>query len=87
MLGFILSLIVIGVVAGSIARSMLHDLAAATRGNLMVLGIIGSFIGGLLGTLIRGVGLRLDPLGVLGSVFGAAVALWIYNAVGRRPMR
>ena len=87
MLGFILSLIVIGVVAGSIARSMLHDLAAATRGNLMVLGIIGSFIGGLLGTLIRGVGLRLDPLGVLGSVCGAAVALWVYNAVGRRPMR
>jgi len=87
MLGFILSLLAIGIAAGIVARSLLPDLAAVNPGNMMVLGIIGSFIGGLLGILIRGVGLRLDPVGIVGSILGAGVALWIYNAVGRRPMR
>jgi uncharacterized membrane protein YeaQ/YmgE (transglycosylase-associated protein family) len=53
----------------------------------MVLGIVGSFIGGFLGYLIFGHDLdegALQASGVIGSIIGAIIALLIWRAVGGR---
>ena len=52
MLGFILYLLVIGLVAGFIARALVPGKDAMTVGATMLLGIVGSFIGGFLGYVL-----------------------------------
>ena len=49
MIGFILYLIVIGLVAGFIARALVPGKDAMSVGATIVLGIVGSFIGGFIG--------------------------------------
>ena len=53
----------------------------------IVLGIVGSFIGGFLGYLLfhkdASAG-ALQPSGIIGSIIGAIIALLIYRAVGSR---
>jgi len=52
-----------------------------------VLGVVGSFVGGLLGYLIfhkdASQGL-LQPSGIIGSVIGAVIVLLIWTRVGAR---
>jgi uncharacterized membrane protein YeaQ/YmgE (transglycosylase-associated protein family) len=52
----------------------------------IVLGIVGSFVGGFLGFLLfrrdPGEGV-LQPSGIIGSVIGAVIVLLIYRAVTR----
>lgn len=53
----------------------------------IVLGVVGSFVGGFLGYLIfhkdatDGI---LQPAGIIGSVIGAVIALLIWTRVGAR---
>ena len=57
-------------------------------GATIMLGIVGSFVGGLLAdVLFRSAGedRGLAPSGILGSIVGAVIVLVLYNAVaGRR---
>jgi uncharacterized membrane protein YeaQ/YmgE (transglycosylase-associated protein family) len=59
-----------------------------TRPNAqsLVAGLVGSFVGGLLASLIAGDGLKLRPSGFIGSFVGALIVLGIWSAVspGRR---
>ncbi len=53
----------------------------------IVLGIVGSFIGGFVGYVLFGKDAAegaLQPAGIIGSVFGAVVALLVYRAVNHR---
>jgi uncharacterized membrane protein YeaQ/YmgE (transglycosylase-associated protein family) len=53
----------------------------------IVLGIVGSFIGGFLGYLLFGAdagGGFLQPAGIIGSIIGAIIALLIYLTVAKR---
>ncbi len=87
MLWFIISLIIIGAIAGFIARALVPGKDPMGIGATIVLGIVGSFIGGLLGWLIFGKDLdegALQPSGIIGSIIGAVVALLIYRAATRR---
>ena len=45
----------------------------------IVAGFVGSFVGGLVISLLAGDGLRLRPSGILGSIFGAIVVTGIYQ--------
>jgi uncharacterized membrane protein YeaQ/YmgE (transglycosylase-associated protein family) len=86
-LWFIISLIVIGAIAGFIARALVPGKDPMGIGATIVLGIVGSFIGGFLGYLIFGKDPgegALQPSGIIGSIIGAVVALLIYRAVTRR---
>ncbi|HVE63146.1 MAG TPA: GlsB/YeaQ/YmgE family stress response membrane protein [Mycobacteriales bacterium] len=88
MLGFILALIIIGLIAGFIARALVPGDDSMSIGATILLGIIGSFIGGLLGALVFGKdgddGL-LQPSGIIGSILGAVIALLVYRATaGKR---
>jgi uncharacterized membrane protein YeaQ/YmgE (transglycosylase-associated protein family) len=55
-------------------------------GATIVLGVVGSFIGGLLGYLLFGKDAdegALQPSGIIGAVIGSIIALLVYRAVDR----
>jgi uncharacterized membrane protein YeaQ/YmgE (transglycosylase-associated protein family) len=86
-LWFIITLIIIGAIAGFIARALVPGKDPMGIGATIVLGIIGSFIGGFLGWALFGKDLdegALQPSGIIGSILGAIIALLIYRAATRR---
>ena len=75
----ILAIILFGMIVGAGAQLIL----GRTRGSIdwtmaIVAGLVGSFIGGLLISLLSGDGLDLRPSGIIGSLVGAIVvtAAW-----------
>ena len=87
MIGFLLYLLVIGVVAGFLARLLVPGPDPMGVGATILLGIIGSFIGGFLGWALFGTDLddgALQASGIIGSVIGAVIALLVYRAIERR---
>ena len=88
MLTFILTLIIIGAIAGFVARLLVPGRDPMGIVATIVLGIVGSFIGGFLGYVLMGKDIQegaLQPSGILGSIIGAVVALLVYRAAtGRR---
>lgn len=50
-------------------------------------GLLGSFVGGLLASLIAGDGLKLRPSGFIGSIVGALIVTLIWRAIAakRKP--
>lgn len=88
MIGFILYLLVIGVIAGFIARAVVPGNDSMSVLATIVLGIVGSFLGGFLGYLITHHDANdgaFQASGIIGSIIGAVIALLIYRAVtGRR---
>ena len=89
MLGFILYLIIIGLIAGFLARLLVPGPDPMSVLGTMALGIIGSFVGGFLGWALFGHDLKdgaLQASGVIGSIIGAVIALLIYRALTHRRM-
>ena len=89
-IGGILVLIIVGAIAGFIARAIVPGRDALSVPMTILLGIVGSFVGGFLGALIFGKdaleGL-LQPSGIIGSIIGAIIALVVYNAVTGKKRR
>ncbi|WP_375429769.1 GlsB/YeaQ/YmgE family stress response membrane protein [uncultured Friedmanniella sp.] len=85
MLGLIITIIIVGAIAGFLARAIVPGRQAMSIPMTILLGIVGSFVGGLLGYLIfhSGNGF-LQPAGIIGSVIGAIIVLLIYTRVGAR---
>jgi uncharacterized membrane protein YeaQ/YmgE (transglycosylase-associated protein family) len=87
MLGLIIYLFVIGVIAGYLARLLVPGRDPMGFWGTVLLGIVGSFVGGLLGYLIFGEDLdqgALQASGIIGSIIGAIIALLIWRAIGGR---
>ncbi len=87
MLGFIVYLIVIGLIAGFIARFLVPGPDPMGVVATIVLGMVGSFIGGFLGWAIFGNDFSegaLQPSGVIGSIVGAVIALLVWRMVDSR---
>lgn len=74
-----------GLVAGAIARFLVPGEQPMGWLATMALGIIGSFVGGLLVALVWG-GELVSPTGWIGSVIGAIIALLIYIRLNRRDV-
>ena len=79
----ILFLLVIGLSLGWVAQmitgrrdSWLEALVAAT---------LGSFVGGLIASLLVGDGIQLRLSGIIGSLIGAVIVLWVWGMI--RPQR
>ena len=87
MLWFIITLLVIGTVAGFLARLLVPGPDPMSIPATIVLGVLGSFIGGFLGYLLFGTDIEegaLQPSGLIGSIIGAVIALLIYRVMVRR---
>ncbi len=70
----ILAIIVAGMLFGWLAQLILGaDSRNVDWGMALLAGIAGSFVGGLLISLIAGDGLSLRPSGIIGSIVGAIV--------------
>jgi uncharacterized membrane protein YeaQ/YmgE (transglycosylase-associated protein family) len=83
-LGSIVGLIIIGLIAGAIARFIVPGPDPMGWIGTIVLGIIGSFVGGFLANLIFGGTVALSPAGWIGSIIGAIIVLLIWRQVGAR---
>ena len=80
-MGLILFLIV-GLIAGFIARALVPGPDPMGWLGTMVLGIVGSFVGGTLAALIFGGTLDINAAGIVGSIIGAIIVLLIWRAMG-----
>jgi uncharacterized membrane protein YeaQ/YmgE (transglycosylase-associated protein family) len=86
MVGLILYLLVVGVVAGYLARLLVPGRDPMSFLQTVALGIVGSFIGGLLGYVLFNHDLdegALQASGIIGSIVGAVIALLIWRALHR----
>ncbi len=77
----ILAIIIGGMFVGWLAQLILGRTSRTTDWGLaLIAGIGGSFVGGLLASLLAGDGLDLRPSGIIGSLVGAlivtAVVMW-----------
>jgi uncharacterized membrane protein YeaQ/YmgE (transglycosylase-associated protein family) len=83
MITFILGLIIVGLIAGFLARLIVPGPDPMGVVGTIVLGIVGSFVGGFLGNLVFGGGETegLAPAGIIGSIIGAIIVLLVYRAV------
>jgi uncharacterized membrane protein YeaQ/YmgE (transglycosylase-associated protein family) len=90
MIGFIIYLLVIGVIAGYLGRLLVPGRDPMGFWGTVLLGIVGSFVGGFLGYAIFGKDLNegaIQVSGIFGSIVGAVIALLIYRAIGGRRRR
>ncbi|WNZ63393.1 GlsB/YeaQ/YmgE family stress response membrane protein [Myxococcus sp. MxC21-1] len=82
----IIAFIVIGLIAGLIARAILPGKQSMGLIATTLLGMVGSLVGGLVGSLFHRDGRLFDlrPSGIIMSVIGAIVVLLLVGAAGRR---
>lgn len=87
-LGTVVTVVIVGLIAGAIARLVVPGRQAMSILATIVLGVVGSFVGGFLAFLLFHVdpqGGFLQPAGIIGSIIGAILVLVIYlAATGRR---
>jgi uncharacterized membrane protein YeaQ/YmgE (transglycosylase-associated protein family) len=80
--GFFIYLLFVGAIAGFLARLFVPGKVKLSFGQTLLVGIIGSFVGGFLGYLIFNEDLdegALQASGIFGSVIGAVIVLLIYR--------
>ena len=90
MLVFIIVLIIVGFIVGLVARALLPGRDHLGFFGTVVLGIVGSFIGGFLQNLIEYHHLSIHsfhPVGLIGSIIGAFVLLLLLRLTGLEPGR
>ena len=82
----IIAFIVIGLIAGLIARAILPGRQSMGLIATTLLGMVGSILGGMIGALFsrdRRI-FDLEPSGIIMSIIGAIVVLMLVGMAGRR---
>jgi uncharacterized membrane protein YeaQ/YmgE (transglycosylase-associated protein family) len=81
----IIAFLVIGLLAGLIARALMPGNQSMGLIPTMLLGIAGSFVGGFIGSLLRSDGRIWDlhPSGLIFSVIGAMLVLLLIGLASR----
>jgi len=76
--------IIIGLIAGAIARLLVPGKDPMGWLGTLILGLVGSLVGGFLGNLLFSGEFDVSAAGLIGSVVGAVIALLAYRAMKRR---
>ena len=90
MLWTIIVMLIVGLIAGALARLLVPGKDPMGIGATILLGLVGSFVGGFLGWALFHHDAKqgaLQPSGLLGSIIGAVIALLIYRAMSGRSRR
>jgi uncharacterized membrane protein YeaQ/YmgE (transglycosylase-associated protein family) len=85
MIAFIIVLLIVGLIVGAIARLLMPGRDPIGVVGTIVLGIVGSFVGGFLQNLIQYHTVSVHsfhPVGLIGSIIGAWVLLLILRLTG-----
>lgn len=80
----IITFLIIGLIAGALARFLVPGDDPMGIVGTLVLGVIGSFVGGFLAAMIFEGDFDLSASGLIGSIVGAVVALLVYRAAKSR---
>jgi uncharacterized membrane protein YeaQ/YmgE (transglycosylase-associated protein family) len=81
----IIGLILFGMLIGAGAQLLLgRSTRSIDWGMALVSGLVGSFVGGLLFSLVAGEGLELRPSGIIGSLIGAVIVTAAWQWFNRR---
>jgi uncharacterized membrane protein YeaQ/YmgE (transglycosylase-associated protein family) len=86
-IGLIISIIIVGLIAGALARLIVPGKQDLSIPATILIGIVGSFVGGFLGYLLFHKDAQngfLQPSGLIGSVIGAIIVLLVWIRVGGR---
>lgn len=84
-MGFLVWLL-IGLIAGALARLLVPGKDPMGWLGTLVLGLVGSLIGGFLGNLFFDGEFDVTAAGIIGSVIGAVIALLAYRAMKGRAV-
>jgi uncharacterized membrane protein YeaQ/YmgE (transglycosylase-associated protein family) len=87
---FIIVLLIVGFVVGAIARLLMPGRDSLGILGTIVLGIVGSFVGGFLQNLVEYHSLTVHSfhtVGLIGSIIGAWVLLLLLRLTGLEPGR
>ncbi|HEY1819018.1 MAG TPA: GlsB/YeaQ/YmgE family stress response membrane protein [Trebonia sp.] len=90
MAAFIIMLLVVGLICGAIARLLMPGRDSIGLIGTIVLGIVGSFVGGFLQNLIEYHSVSVHSfhtVGIIGSIIGAWVLLLILRLAHMEPGR
>ncbi|UJW33102.1 GlsB/YeaQ/YmgE family stress response membrane protein [Saccharothrix sp. AJ9571] len=87
MLWTILGWLVFGLIAGFIARAVVPGKDDIGCLPTILLGVVGSVVGGFLYGLFTGGFRGFEPAGWIGSIVGAIIVLVIFNKVTGRKRR
>lgn len=90
MVVFIVALLIVGFFVGAIARLLMPGRDPIGVLGTIVLGIVGSFVGGFLQNLVQYHSLSVHsfhPVGLIGSIVGAWVLLLLLRLTGLEPGR
>jgi uncharacterized membrane protein YeaQ/YmgE (transglycosylase-associated protein family) len=85
MVVFIIVLLIVGLIVGAIARLLMPGRDSIGIFGTIVLGIVGSFVGGFLQNLVEYHKLSVHsfhPVGLIGSIIGAWVLLLLLRLTG-----
>ena len=81
----LLMFVLFGLVVGFLARALLPGRQSMGLIMTAILGMVGSLLGGFLGSMLSGDSInRVHTAGLLGSVIGAMVVLALASMGGRR---
>jgi uncharacterized membrane protein YeaQ/YmgE (transglycosylase-associated protein family) len=79
----ILGFILLGIVAGYLGRLIMPGKQRMGCLATTALGMVGSVVGGLLGSLIFEGDLDLSPAGFIGAIIGVLIVLFVLERTGR----
>jgi uncharacterized membrane protein YeaQ/YmgE (transglycosylase-associated protein family) len=87
MLTFIIILLLVGLIAGAIARLLVPGRDQIGVLGTIGVGVLGSFVGGFLQNLIflHTLSIRaIHPTGIIGSIIGSIIVLLLSRIFGKR---
>jgi uncharacterized membrane protein YeaQ/YmgE (transglycosylase-associated protein family) len=90
MVVFIIVLVIVGLIVGAIARLLMPGRDPMGIFGTVVLGIVGSFVGGFLQNLVEYHKMSVHsfhPVGLIGSIIGAWVLLLLLRLTRLEPGR
>jgi uncharacterized membrane protein YeaQ/YmgE (transglycosylase-associated protein family) len=78
----LIAFILLGIVAGYLGRLLMPGKQPMGFFATAGLGMLGSVVGGTIASLITGEGLALSTAGIIGSILGVILVLFIAERVG-----